>query len=157
MINLTVADVSADSAPTLAPETPAAEAARVLHDPAVPALVVCEEDDVVGIVTDSDFVTLVAEDRGDCAVEEVMSSPVVTTSPTVPIAAAAERMREAGVGRLPVVEDGAYRGIVSTATLAPYLPPHRLEIDRRREPLRPAPTGRTHAGERRSLEAPPSP
>lgn len=157
MIELTVADVSVDDARTLEPETPAAEAAEALRDPDVPALVVCEGETVVGVVTDSDFVALVAEGPADPTVERIMSSPAVTVPPGIPIEAAARRMREAGVRRLPVVEDGACRGIVSTATLSPYLPPYRLEIDRRREPARLTTDGDASADERITPRATPKP
>lgn len=135
MIELTVADVPTDSARTLAPGTPVVEAAGALRDPDVSALVVLDGEEAIGVVTDSDFVALVAEDPDDCTVEEIMSAPVVTVSPTATIAAAAERMRETGVKRLPVVEDDVYRGLLTSTALLPYLSPHRLEIDWQREPL----------------------
>lgn len=136
MIELTVGDVPIDSARTLAPETPVTEAAQALRDPAVSALVVLnDEGTVVGIVTESDFVALVAEDPDECSVAAIMSTPVVAVPSTASITAAAERMRDTGVKRLPVVDNGSFRGLVSSATLLPYLSPHSLEVDWRREPL----------------------
>lgn len=146
MIELTIGDVPTDSAHTLAPETPVTEAAQALRDPAVSALVVLDDEGaVVGIVTKSDFVALVAEDADDCSVDAIMSTPVVAVSSTTPIATAAKRMRETGVKRLPVVDDGAYCGLVSSTTLLPYLSPHRLEIDWQREPLHLEPSGERQA------------
>lgn len=145
MIELTVGDVPTGSARTLAPGTPVTEAAQVLRDPAVSALVVLDEDTVVGIVTESDFVALVAEDPDECSVDAIMSTPVVAVSSTASITAAANRMRETGVKRLPVVDDGVYRGIVSSTALLPYLSPRRLEIDWQREPLHLEPSGERRA------------
>lgn len=136
MIELTVGDLPTDTARTTAPDTPATEAAQALRDPDVSALVVLDGERVIGVVTESDFVALVAEDVDGCAVDAIMSTPAVTIPSTAPIAAAANRMREIGVKRLPVVDDGVYRGLVSSDTLRPYLSPHHLEIDWRREPLR---------------------
>lgn len=152
MIELTVGDVPADPAHTLAPGTPVIEAAQALRDPDVSALVVLEDEAVVGILTESDFVALVAEDADDCSVDAIMSTPVVAVSSTAPLATAADRMRETGVKRLPVVDDGAYCGLVSATTLRPYLSPHRLEIDWQREPLRLEPSGgrQEPPGERRT-------
>lgn len=145
MIELTVGDVLTDSAHTLAPETPAIEAAQALRDPAVSALVVLDGERVVGVVTESDFVALVAENPDDCSVDAVMSTPVVTVPSTTLITTAAKRMRETGVKRLPVIDDGTYRGLVSATTLRPYLSPRRFEIDWQREPLRLKPSGERQA------------
>lgn len=136
MIEMTVEDVPTGSGRAVAPGTSAAVAAQSLRDPAVSALVVVDDEDaVIGIVTESDFVALVAEGSDDCTVGTIMSSPVVTVSPTASLTAAAKRMREAGVRRLPVVDGDVYRGLVSWTTLLPYLSPHRLEIEWRSEPL----------------------
>lgn len=146
MIELTVTDVPTSSAHTLAPGTPVTEAAQALRDPAVSALVVLDDEDaVVGIVTESDFVALVAEDPDDCSVDTIMSTPVVAVSSTVSITAAAKRMRETGVKYLPVVDDGAYSGLLSSTALLPYLSPHGLEVDWRHEPLRLDPAGKRQA------------
>lgn len=136
MIELTVRDVPIGSARTLAPKTPVAEAAQALRDPAISALVVLDDEGaVVGIVTESDFVALVAEDPEDCSVDAIMSTPVVAVPSTASITAAAKRMRDTGVKRLPVVDNGSFRGLVSSTTLLPYLSPHKLEVDWQREPL----------------------
>lgn len=124
------------SARTLAPETPVTEAAQALRDPAVSALVVLDDEDaVVGIVTESDFVALVAEDPDECSVAAIMSTPVVAVPSTASITAAAKRMRDTGVKRLPVVDNASFRGLVSSTTPLPYLSPHSLEVDWQREPL----------------------
>ncbi|WP_338739590.1 CBS domain-containing protein [Haloplanus salilacus] len=47
-----------------------------------------------------------------------------------PVGLAADRMRDDGVSRLPVVDDdGTYVGLVVRDDLLPYLSRHRLEID----------------------------
>lgn len=120
------------------PSTPVTEAAQHLRDPSVPVLVVRDETgDLVGVVTESDLVALLAETDDVTAVDEAMSAPVTTIRPSATVSEAAERMREAGVKHLPVVDDrGAYRGVVSASTLAPYCSRRSLDVEWTAEPLR---------------------
>lgn len=136
MIEIPVEDVMTRSARPLEPETPISEAAQRLRDPDVSALVVLEDDAVVGIVTESDVVAFVAETLEPHPAEAIMSSPVTTISPAEPVTAAIETMRAAGVKHLPVVRGECYRGLVSASTLAPYLSRRRLEIEWQDDPIR---------------------
>ncbi|ELY81322.1 CBS domain-containing protein [Natrinema gari] len=136
MIRTTVESVDLRSPPPITPETPVTEAAHSLRRPPVSALPVLEDGSVVGIVTESDIVALVAETDERPATRTIMSAPVTTISPTATIADAAETMRTHGVKHLPVVSDGVYRGLLSARTLAPYLSRHRLEIEWQDEPMR---------------------
>ncbi|MFC4544317.1 cyclic nucleotide-binding/CBS domain-containing protein [Halosolutus amylolyticus] len=142
MIETSVDAVRIRSPGTVAPDTTVTEAARLLCDPAVPALVVLEDGDVIGILTESDIVSLVAESDARPVVRTIMSTPVTTISPGATIRDAAETMRTAGVTQLPVVDDGVYRGLLSARTLAPYLSRRSLDIERRREPVRPSRSNR---------------
>lgn len=137
MIDIPVASVIVGAAPSVPPETATVKAASQLRQPDVPALVVCDSaESVVGLVTESDIVAVVAERGGNRPVESYMSSPVVTTLPSTPIGSAADRMRDAGITLLPVVDDEAnYEGLVTQDALAPYLSHHRLEIDWEGDPL----------------------
>lgn len=103
----------------------------------MPALVVCDATEtVVGIMTESDIVAVVAERGGNRPVESFMSTPVVTIVPSTPVGIAADRMRDAGITLLPVVDDeDAYRGLVTRADLAPHLSRHRLDITWNGDPL----------------------
>lgn len=135
MIETTIEPVLTDTA-TVSPALPAPEAAETLRDPSVPALVVLGSDgEVVGIVSDSDFVALVAESPGTVPVEAIMSSPVRTVAPGTPLGLAADRMSDAGVKHLPVVEEGEFRGIVTLEAVAPFLSRNRLRIAWKGEPV----------------------
>ncbi|AXG07467.1 CBS domain-containing protein [Haloplanus rubicundus] len=150
MIDVPVSAVMTEAVPTVSPDTTAAEAASHLRRADVHAVVVAAGDGVEGIVTESDVVAVVAEGGGNPTVDSFMSSPVVTISPTTPVGLAADRMRDAGVTCLPVV-DGAESGVpdarpesgnggrplglVTRADIAPYLSRHRLDVDWEGDPL----------------------
>ncbi|ADB61879.1 putative signal transduction protein with CBS domains [Haloterrigena turkmenica DSM 5511] len=136
MIDVPLERVLTQPGRTIQPEAPITEAAERLRDPDVSALVVLEDETVVGIVTESDIVAFVAETLEPHPVRTVMSSPVTTISRHESLVAAAETMRTDGVKHLPVVSDGAYCGLVSASTLAPYLSRRRLEIDWEDDPVR---------------------
>ncbi|ADJ14092.1 CBS domain-containing protein [Halalkalicoccus jeotgali] len=137
MIELTVDTVLTRSDRVLAPSTPIEEAAQTLRDPEVSALVVFEDDALVGIVTESDFVACIAEASRPARTEALMSSPVITVTPDTSVTAAGALMRERGVRHLAVVDgEGIYCGLLSAATLALYLSPHSLDIDWNGDPLR---------------------
>jgi len=135
MIETTIEPALTDAA-TVSPDLPAPEAAEKLRDPSVPALVVLDpEDGVVGIVSESDFVALVAESPGPVPVEAIMSSPVRTVAPGTPIGLAADRMNEAGVKHLPVVEEDEYRGLVTLEAMTPFLSRARLRVAWKGDPV----------------------
>jgi CBS domain-containing protein len=129
MIGPEVSTVQSHAAPTVSPETPVSEAAVALRDASTAALVVVEDGAVEGIVTEADFVALVAETREDCTVDAIATTPPATIAPTTSVSAAADRLAEAGMQYLPVVDNDVYAGIVSTQLLAPYVSRHRLDIE----------------------------
>ena len=136
MIETRVETLLTEFASPVSAATSSAEAAQHLRAADVHALVVVDaDDDVVGVVTESDLVALVAEESTHLPVSAFMSAPPVTTTPETTVLAAAERMRETGVKHLPVVDDGVYRGLVSASDLAPYVSRRRLRITWQGEPF----------------------
>lgn len=136
MLQTSVDSVVVRDAPTVTPETSVTDAATRLRDPAVPGLVVLDGPAVVGVVTESDLVAMVAETADRSAVSSIMTSPVTTTTPAATVTDAARTMQAAGVRLLPVVGDDEYVGLVSDRTLAPYVSRRHLDIDWRAEPKR---------------------
>jgi Zn-dependent protease/CBS domain-containing protein len=67
----------------------------------------------VGMVTLSDAEAVDAVEREAYTVADVMSDDLVTVAPTDAVVDALDRMREDGVGRLLVVEDGELVGLIS--------------------------------------------
>ncbi|QGX95091.1 CBS domain-containing protein [Haloplanus rallus] len=135
MIETTLSAADLRSPPTVPPAMPVTEAAEYLRRPEVSVLPVLDDGSVVGVVTASDLVAMVAETDGRPSVRTIMSSPVTTVPPETTVSEAAERMRTAGVKHLPVVDDEGYRGVLSVTDLSPYLPRHHLSIEWRDDPL----------------------
>ncbi|WP_436909419.1 MaoC/PaaZ C-terminal domain-containing protein [Halosimplex marinum] len=111
----------AETAPT---DESALAVARRLDEPGVEAVVVVDAGEVVGIVTESDVVALVADERDPqgLTAADVLSSPVHTAAPDESVVDAAERLRAHGIGVLPVVDGGELIGVVTTALCSQYLP-----------------------------------
>jgi CBS domain-containing protein len=100
---------------------PITDAARVMRDNDIGAIIVTENDEVRGIVTDRDIVVRGLADGADpqsLHVGDVCSASPETVSPTDPVDRAIELVRGKDVRRIPVVEDGRPVGIVSIGDLA---------------------------------------
>ena len=96
-------------------------AARTMRDGNIGDVVVLEDGQIRGILTDRDIVIrALAEgmDPSRTTVGQVCSRELTTLSPTDSIAQAVSIMRDKAIRRLPVVEDGRPIGIVSLGDLA---------------------------------------
>jgi CBS domain-containing protein len=117
----TVRDVMAESPWHVEPSDSVEDAAKRMRDEDVGALLVVEDEELKGIVTDRDIVVkAVAEgDKpGKAKIEDVCTADTTTVEADASIDDAIKAMREADVRRLPVVEDGKPIGIVSLGDLA---------------------------------------
>ncbi|SCF08334.1 CBS domain-containing protein [Micromonospora mirobrigensis] len=107
-------------------------AAQEMRDSAIGDVVVCDGDNVVGIVTDRDItVRGVAEGRSPdtTRLNEITSKDVITVSQHDDAVAAADLMRTYAVRRLPVIEDGRLVGLVSMGDLAVEREPQSVLAD----------------------------
>jgi CBS domain-containing protein len=101
---------------TAAPQDCLADVARLMDRHNVGAVVVVENHQVVGIVTDRDLALEMGARgrRPETPVVRVMATPAMTLHQDEGVFAATQAMRDAGVRRLPVVdEDGRVTGIVT--------------------------------------------
>jgi CBS domain-containing protein len=97
------------------------EAARAMRDAAIGDVIVIENDEVCGIVTDRDIVVRTvaeARDPATTTLADLCSHRVLTVAPTDSVEQAVRLMRTYAVRRVPVVEDGQAVGIVSLGDLA---------------------------------------
>jgi CBS domain-containing protein len=116
-----VRDLMTENPTCASPSQSLVEAARMMRDEDVGSLPVCEDDRVIGIVTDRDIVVrAVAEGMHpeEAVLAQVASKELVTLSPDASMDEAVELMRSRAVRRLPVVEDGRPVGIVTLGDLA---------------------------------------
>ena len=123
VVPIAVHEVMTRTVETVAPETAAREAAGRLHERGIGSLVVRGESECLGIVTSRDLVGLLAVGDGDTPVREVMSAPLVTVSPDTEVGAAARRLADHDIKKLPVLEGEDLVGIVTVTDLAYYVPP----------------------------------
>lgn len=96
------------------------EAARAMRDWGVGAILVVSNGSLYGLVTDRDLVVrAVAEGRGaDEPVGPLSSANLIGVDADADSREAMRLMRQHGVRRLPVLEDGQVAGIVSLGDLA---------------------------------------
>lgn len=106
---------------TLEADATVAEAARGMHEAGINSLVVVDGDCYPeGIFTSTDVTRVASEKREPSAVTvgEYMTAGVDTVSPELSLRETAEHLSDAGVKHLPVVDDGAAVGMVSTTDVA---------------------------------------
>jgi transcriptional regulator with GAF, ATPase, and Fis domain len=93
-----------------------AEAAEVMTSRHISCIVILEEDEVVGVLTERDLLKRVVglqKDPADVKLEEVMSSPVICVPPDCPVFTAGRIMENIDIRRLVVTEDKQLCGIVT--------------------------------------------
>lgn len=125
MDDVFVAQLMTSELVTVRPSALVEDAAnRMLEEDIGSVLVVNEAGGVEGILTSTDFVQIVAErkPKDETPVEAYMTSDVLTTHAQEPIEEVANRMLDAGIHHMPVVDDeGTAIGIVTTTDLAAYV------------------------------------
>jgi CBS domain-containing protein len=100
------------------------DAARILHEEKVGALVVIAEDGAIsGVMSERDIVREIALNGGKSlsdTVATVMSRDVVTAEPTETVDEGLGRMTERRIRHLPVMEGGQLIGVVSIGDLVKH-------------------------------------
>jgi CBS domain-containing protein len=91
-----------------------ADAAKAMSKWKIGALVITSGPSPVGIVTEGDISRSVARGiEGDTALGELGKKKLITIAPGERLEVAAKTMADAGVKKLPVMEDGKLVGIVT--------------------------------------------
>ena len=108
---------------TISPDATLLEAARLMRDSKVGALLVSESGHFSGLVSESDLVRKgMAESRPaqETLVRAVMSSPLVSIDRASSAHEASEKMAEHGIRHLAVSDEGQIVGIISVRDLLRY-------------------------------------
>ena len=108
---------------TAKPDEPAADAIRRMLDANIGSVVVCEDNQPVGIFTERDVMRLAGEgaDFETTPVRKAMTARPLTINAGDSIIDAAQLMAERKLRHLPVVEDGNLVGMVSMRDVFGYL------------------------------------
>ena len=103
------------------PETNLNEIAKLMNTNHVGCLPICNEEKVVGFVTDRDIVTRAIASNLDCSttkVSDIMNTNIIKTTPDTEIGDAIETMERNQIRRLPVIEDNKIVGMLSLGDIA---------------------------------------
>jgi CBS domain-containing protein len=109
---------------TVTPDTLVEDAAAVLLENDVSSVLVVDDDGgLVGILTSTDFVDIVAKSRpkAETTVERYMTADPITAGAQDDVAAVAATMLERGFHHVPVVDGDAPIGIITTSDFAAYV------------------------------------
>jgi CBS domain-containing protein len=101
----------------------ALQAALLMNEHKIGALVVIDQGRVAGMFTERDVLRLVAErrDPAQTSVGDVMTTEVICCSPTTPVDEAKSAMKNRRVRHLPVVgDDERLLGVISIGDLNAY-------------------------------------
>ena len=112
--------VSVDSSVT------ATNAAKMMEDAGVGAIVVLENNSPVGIITDRDFAIKITAHSYpiDTPVRRIMSSPLISIDPNSDLWVASDLMSTRNVRKLPVIEDDKVVGILTSSDLVKHIADH---------------------------------
>ena len=99
---------------------PASEAAKVMREHGIGAVLVTDQGKLAGLVTDRDITVRVlaqGRDPREVPVSQIASREIVTIGPDDDTEDAARLIAERAVRRIPVIEDGVAIGVVSLGDL----------------------------------------
>jgi CBS domain-containing protein len=105
--------ISIDSSKTIK------EAACMMDDSDIGCVIITKNTSPIGILTERDFVKKVASKNKDLSspLTEVMSSPLITINSDETVWEAAEKMKQKGIHKLPVLDNDKVTGIITATDL----------------------------------------
>ncbi|MCG1002596.1 MULTISPECIES: CBS domain-containing protein [Halobacterium] len=125
MDDIFVGRLMSDNPHTVTPDTLVEDAADVMRDNNIGSVIVVDDNGhLEGILTNTDFVTIVAKSKpkANTTVERYMTTDVVTTGVQDSIRDVADAMLEHGFHHMPVVDDDDnVIGMITTTDLASYI------------------------------------
>ena len=117
--SILVKDIMTKALISVNPTTTVVQIAKMMEQGGIGAVLVKENDNLVGIITDRDFATKIAANNlpFDTPVEKIMSSPLITINHDEPISAAAQMMSSKKIRKLAVSENGTIVGLLTSTDL----------------------------------------
>lgn len=104
----------------------ASDAAKLMEDSGVGAMVVLENNIPIGIITDRDFAIKITAHAYpiDTPVRRIMSSPLISIDPNSDLWIASDLMSTRKVRKLPVIDDDKVVGIITASDLVKHIADH---------------------------------
>ncbi|WP_048097367.1 CBS domain-containing protein [Candidatus Nitrosopumilus salarius] len=104
----------------------AADAARMMEDTGIGAVIVLENSLPVGIVTDRDLAIKITAHSFPIGtpVKRIMSSPLISIDPDSDLWIASDLMSTRNVRKLPVIDDDTVVGIITSSDLVKHIADH---------------------------------
>jgi CBS domain-containing protein len=95
------------------------DAAKMMEDAKVGAVIVMENNTPIGIITDRDFAIKIASHAYpiQTPVKKVMSSPLIGVNPDESVLMVADLMYTRGVRKIPVIEEDKVIGMITATDL----------------------------------------
>ncbi len=121
--SIIVKDIMTTALISVNPATTALQIAKMMEQGGIGAVLVKENENLVGIVTDRDFATKIAANNlpFDTPVEKIMSSPLITINHSESISSAAEMMTSKKIRKLAVSDNGNIVGLITSTDLVNQL------------------------------------
>jgi len=121
--SIIVKDIMSKTLISVNPATTSLQIAKMMEQGGIGAVLVKENENLVGIVTDRDFATKIAANNlsFDTPVQKIMSSPLITINHNEPISAAAEMMTSKKIRKLAVSDNGNIIGLITSTDLVNQL------------------------------------
>ena len=104
----------------------ATDAAKMMEDTDVGAVIILENGSPIGIVTDRDFAIKITAHSYpiDTPVRRIMSAPLISVDSSSDIWEASDLMSARNVRKLPVIDDDKVVGIITSSDIVKYIADH---------------------------------
>jgi len=129
---LNVGDVMSKEVATISPEEIVISAARIMSDSKISCLVIMNQGNVLGIITETDILRRVGKKGKDIyqvKLGRIMSSPVESVTSDLSVLEASKIMGARRIKRLPIIDEGKLVGIVTQTDLVRALTSYGLWRD----------------------------
>ena len=120
---ITVKDIMTKSVISVDSMMTVHEAAKMMEDAKVGAVIVMENNTPVGIVTDRDFAVKIVAHAYQITtpVKQIMSSPLIATSSDETVLMVADLMHTRNIRKLPVIDNDQVVGMITSTDLVNQL------------------------------------
>ena len=119
MAHTFVKDAMISNIATLDSSSMIKDAAKLMDEKNIGCVIVTENNQPVGILTERDFVKRIASKEKPLTspLKDVMSSPLISIDPDETVWEAAEEMKVNNIHKLPVIKENTITGIITTSDL----------------------------------------